>query len=324
MHIPVLLEEAVAQWSATEENPKIKPGIYVDATFGEGGHSRLLLEKTSVDKRIIVIGIDRDPAQIKKPRTNFRKFIAEKKIFLFNDQFSNIAEITSSFQNKNKINLPVRGILFDFGLATNQLRARRGFSFQASADPLDMRFNSREDQLTAAAVLNTWREEDLARIFQEYGEEKYARRAAQAVIQHRNKKEITTVKDLLEILEKVLARPYRNQKIHYATRIFQALRIAVNSEYENIQQGLAGALAVLGEHGRIAAIRFNSGEDRLVKNFFRRESRDCVCPPNVPNCICEHQKTLQILTRKPLRPSLEEIKLNPSSRSAKLRVAQKI
>jgi 16S rRNA (cytosine1402-N4)-methyltransferase len=98
----------------------------------------------------------------------------------------------------------------------------------------------------------------------------------------------------------------------------------VNSEYENIQQGLAGALAVLGEHGRIAAISFHSGEDRLVKNFFRRESRDCVCPPNVPNCICEHQKTLQILTRKPLRPSLEEIKLNPSSRSAKLRVAQKI
>jgi len=324
MHIPVMLAEAAAWWTATEANLKIKPGIYVDATFGGGGHSRWLLEKSRKDKQVIVIGVDRDPAQTKRARVNFRKFIAEKKLFLFNDKFSNLAKIISSFQNKNKINLPVRGVLLDFGLATNQLGVQRGFSFMAAEDPLDMRFNPEDTGITAADILNRWREEELAEMFKNYGEEKYSRRVAKAIIKQRAERPLDRVKDLLEILKKTVAPAYRKQKIHYATRVFQALRIAVNQEYIEIEAGIAAALASLDRDGRLVALSFHSGEDRLVKNFFRRESRDCVCPPNVPSCICGHQKTLQILTRKPLTPSPEEIRRNPNAHSAKLRAAQKI
>jgi len=324
MHIPVLLEEAVKRWSASDENQKIQSGIYVDATFGGGGHSRWLLEKSRKDGKIVVIGIDRDPAQIQKAEKEFRKFIAEKKLFLFPDKFSNLTKILSSFQNKNKISLPVRGVMFDFGIATDHLSAQRGFSFQAGDDPLDMRFNEADAEITAADILNRWREEELTELFRNYGEERYGRPVAKAVVRHRIERPFVRVKDLLAVLEKTLAPRYRKQKIHYATRVFQALRIAVNQEFSEIEAGLKVALDILDRDGRLVAISFHSGEDRLVKRFFRRESRDCVCPPNIPACICGHQKSLQILTRKPLTPSAKEVRENPKARSAKLRAAEKI
>jgi 16S rRNA (cytosine1402-N4)-methyltransferase len=332
MHIPVLLEEAVARWSASEDNQKIKSGIYVDATLGGGGHSQLLLEKTQNNSQVIVLGIDRDPAQIKKAKVNFRKFCAAKKLFLFNAKFSNLSEIIRTLQNhvlresggKNKIKLPVRGVLFDFGMATDHLSAQRGFSFRAPEDPLDMRFDPREEIQTAAEILNTWDEETLAEIFRQYGEEKYSRRVAKAIVQARAHRLFRQIKDLLAVLEKTLAPVYRHQKIHFATRVFQALRMAVNQETTEIEQGLAAALENLTPEGRLVAISFHSGEDRLVKRFFRQETRDCLCPPNEPSCICGHQKSLQILTRKPLRPTVKEIAANPNARSAKLRAAQKI
>jgi len=324
MHIPVLLEEAVSRWSATEEKSKIRPGIYVDATFGGGGHSRLLLEKSRENPDVVVIGIDRDPAQYQESKIKYQRWIEEKRLFLYNDSFANIKEIVSSFQKKQKRKAEVRGVLFDFGIAIDHLGARRGFSFQAEDDPLDMRFNPEDTEVTAAEILNHEREEKLAEIFRNYGEEKYSRRVAKAIAEQRTRRPLTQVKDLLEILKKTLAPVYRKQKIHFATRVFQALRIAVNQEYSEIKAGLEAALAVLDSKGRLAAISFHSGEDRLVKNFFRRESRDCLCPPNVPACICGHQKSLQILTRKPLVPTPEEIQANPSARSAKLRAAVKI
>lgn len=323
MHIPVLKEKAVELWSSLDKNAIVKDGIYVDATFGRGGHTEHLLEKAK-NAKIKIIGIDRDAKQIEKAREKFQKPIKEKKLFLFHDSFSNLEEIISSFQVKQNKKIKLRGVLFDFGIATNHLFVERGFSFQEKESPLDMRFNTEENILTAAEILNSWREEELYRIFQEYGEERFSKLVAREIVKARHRKEFSKVNDLLEILERILAPRYRKQKIHFATRIFQALRIAVNREYEMIQEGLASALKILDKQGRITAISFHSGEDRIVKNFFRRESRDCVCAKNIPMCICGHQKSLQIITRKPIVPDSDEIKINPKSRSAKLRAAEKI
>lgn len=324
MHTPVLLESAVKLWASLDEKKEVEPGIYVDATFGGGGHSNHLLGQSKKSGKITIIGIDRDKDQIEKAKEKYRKIIQEKKLFLFHDNFSNINEIISSFQEKQKHKIRVRGVLFDFGIATDHLAAGRGFSFQEKDSPLDMRFDSSEAITTASDILNESREEELLKIFREYGEERFSRKVAQSIVQNRRKKTIASVGDFLEILEKVLAPRYRKQRIHYATRVFQALRIAVNNEYENIEQGLAGALNVLDEGGRIVAISFHSGEDRIVKKFFQRERRDCICIENIPICICNHQKSLQIITRKPLTPGAEEIKINPNARSAKLRAATKI
>jgi len=325
MHIPVLLEPTVKLWAALDKHDKVRPGVYIDATFGSGGHSKYLLELADQDKNVVVIGIDRDESQYRNSKVKFQKEINREKLFLSNENFSNISEVVSSFQNKYKIKLPVRGVLFDFGIATDHLHVERGFSFKEESSPLDMRFNPKENILTAAEILNDWSENELEEIFREYGEERYSRRVAREItFSKRNGKTFITVADLLEVLGKTLAPAYRNQKIHYATRIFQALRIAVNNEYENIRRGMAEVLKILGIEGRIVAISFHSGEDRIVKNFFRSESRDCICEPNVPNCVCHHQKSLQIITRKPLTPDPAEIKRNPNSRSAKLRAAEKI
>jgi len=325
MHIPVLLASAVRLWTSLDKYAKVKSGLYIDATFGKGGHSNYLLAHPAKEKNVIVVGIERDSKQYRNSHARYQKEIKNKKLFLYNENFANISAIISSFQNKYKQKLPVRGILFDLGICTDHLRAGRGFSFQERNDPLDMRFESEEKTLTAADILNSWRAEELEEIFKEYGEEKYSRKVAKAIVFSRQKKNFfTTVADLLKILEQTLASAYRKQKIHYATRIFQALRVTVNDEYKNIEQGLADSLKILDKQGRIVAISFHSGEDRIVKNFFRSESKDCLCGPNIPRCVCGHQKSLQIITRKPLGPDPEEIKRNPNARSAKLRAAEKI
>ncbi|MBM3256466.1 MAG: 16S rRNA (cytosine(1402)-N(4))-methyltransferase RsmH [Candidatus Moranbacteria bacterium] len=323
MHIPVLPEKSLELWTSSDKDKRIKPGIYIDATFGGGGHSNYLLNKFPRNKEIVVVGIEWDKEQYQKLNVQYQKLIKEKKLFLFYDNYANLNKIVSSFQNKKQ--LPIRGVLFDFGFSTDQLEMTRGFSFKEPKALLDMRFNRENNGLTAGKILNTWPEEWLITIFKEYGEERYARRAAEAILNSRkNGKQLNTVGELLTILERILISPYRRQKIHYATRIFQALRMAVNNEKENIFQGLASARDILAEEGRLVAISFHSGEDRIVKNFFRRESRDCLCPPEIPVCRCGHQKTLNILTKKPIRPSVAEITINPNSRNARLRAAEKI
>jgi len=325
MHIPVLLEPVVTLWASLDKNRTVKEGIYVDATFGKGGHSQRLLNLSEKAKGVILVGLDWDSAQIEDSKINFQKRIEEKRLFLFQDNFKNIEKVVSSFQKKQKKNIPVRGVLLDLGLCTDHLKSGRGFSFQAENDPLDMRFDTKEDSLTAVEILNSWPKNKLEEIFKEKGEERYWRKVAKSIILERRKgKYFKKVADLLEVLEKILKYPYRKQKIHYATRVFQALRMAVNEEEGNIRQGLEDSLRVLSKGGRIVAISFHSGEDRIVKNFFRQESKDCLCQPNLPECICNHQKSLQIITRKPVAPSPNEITLNPNARSAKLRAAEKI
>lgn len=349
MHIPVLLEPAVRLWASLDKSSIAKPGIYIDATFGKGGHSQFLLELPALTKGSIVIGIDWDNESIQKSKTKYQKFIQEKRLFLFHDNYTNLDKIVSSFQKtcpeslrrkqKTKLvlspatkcginsaeGLPVRGVLFDFGLRTDQLAAMRGFSFMEPEAPLDMRFDREYNEQTAIKILNTWTEEQLITIFRDYGEERYSRKVAREILAARiNGNEFKTVSDLLDALKKAIAPAYARQKIHYATRIFQALRIAVNREEENIHQGLTAARDILVKEGRIVAISFHSGEDRIVKNFFRDESKDCLCPPQLPQCVCGHRKGLRIITKKPIAPNQEETNKNPNARSAKMRVAEKI
>ena len=321
MHIPVLQAESVKLWASLDRGKDVQEGIYVDATFGEGGHSRHLIDLAKEKQRITVVGIDQDQTQIAKAKIKFAKLIKAKKLFLYHDNFANLFKVISSFQPIR----PVRGVLFDFGTCSSHLKANRGFSFQEPEAPLDMRFNLEGERPPAADILNRWPQDELEKLLKEKGEERYWRRAAKAIVEKRKTgARFEKVSDLLGVLEKVLASPYRKQPIHFATRVFQALRIAVNQEDENIKKGLAEALKILDRDGRIAAISFHSGEDRIVKQFFRQESRDCLCGPNLPQCVCNHRKSLQIITRKPLVPTAAEIRENPNSRSAKLRAAEKI
>lgn len=320
MHISVMPEESLNFWIGGENGGSILSGVYVDATFGEGGHSRLFLERTSQTENVFLVAIDRDARRVNQGKKFFAKEIKSGQLKLVQGNFSELPEILSSL----KINhLPVRGILFDFGLCTTQFSEKRGFSFNEKNAPLDMRM-SEEDELTAADILNHWEEEALSRIFWEQGEELAARRVAREILHQRETGfRFETVNDLITLLQPILDRGPK-RKIHFATRIFQALRMTVNKERESLLQGLENALDVLAPGGRIVTIAFHSGEDRPVKNFFRRESRDCICPPEMPICRCDHRKRLKILTKKPLTPQEEEVKKNPNSRSAKMRAAEKI
>ena len=219
----------------------------------------------------------------------------------------------------------MRGVLFDLGMCSNQLEENRGFSFQEKEAFLDMRFNQKDNSLTAKQILNEWQLEKIAQLLKIQGEEKFHYRIAQAIIASRKEGiKLEKVQDLLKILEKTVGKAYKKYRLHFATRTFQALRITVNQETENISQGLVAALTVLAKAGRIVAISFHSGEDRLIKNFLRQESRDCLCPPILPICQCNHQKKLTIITHKPIQPTVREISINPRSHSAKMRVAEKI
>jgi 16S rRNA (cytosine1402-N4)-methyltransferase len=211
----------------------------------------------------------------------------------------------------------VDGILMDLGLSSRQLAdAERGFSFSQDG-PLDMRMDPNQER-SAADLANQLSQEELADLLWRYGEERHSRRIARAIIAARP---LTTTKQLADLVERTVG---RREKIHPATRTFQALRIAVNDELEALGQALVQAVELLRPHGRLAIIAFHSLEDRLVKRFYQQESRDCLCPPEIPICVCQHQATLRVLTTKPVRPGAEEIARNPRSRSARLRVAERV
>jgi 16S rRNA (cytosine1402-N4)-methyltransferase len=302
-HIPVLYQAVI---------DLLKPvpgGLYLDGTLGAGGHARGVLIASSPDGK--VVGMDRDPQALEMARENLAEF-GERVIFI-KDTYRN-------FQSHlNNLNWQcVDGILLDLGISSMQLdKPERGFSFRADG-PLDMRFDP-EQALTAADLVNELSREELAEILFTYGEEKLARKIAEAIIANRP---LVGTKDLAEIVKKVARNP--KSKIHPATRTFQALRIAVNQELDALEAFLPRALESLNTGGRLAIIAFHSLEDRIVKKFFRLESRDCICPPEVPICVCGHKARLKELTRRPLRPEESEIDRNPRARSAKLRVAEKI
>jgi len=293
MHVPVLLKEVIDYL-----NPQANEN-FIDATVGQGGHTASILEKNKPKGK--VLGIEMDPDIYKELKEKMAKM--SDRLILINDSYINLKKIVK----KNNFK-PVHGILFDLGMCSWHLEAsKRGFSYLKD-QPLDMRFNPKND-LTAAEIINFWDIERIEKVLREFGEEKYARRISLAIKEVRKKERIVGTQQLVDILKKVLPKNYDKKRIHFATRTFQALRIAVNDELQVIEDGIKQAIKILEPGGKIAVISFHSLEDRIVKNFFREKAK-----------IGE----LSILTKKPITASLEEIRNNPRSRSAKLRTAEKL
>ncbi len=302
-HIPVLFHEVL-------DGLRVGPGgQYVDATVGGGGHAAGILAASSPDGRLL--GLDRDPAAIEVARTRLASYAG--RVVFAHSSFSRLAEVMQVYHF-----LPADGILFDLGLSSLQLAdPGRGFAF-ATDGPLDMRFDPEGGGVTAAVLVNTLSIEELTALLYRYGEERRARRIAEAIVAARP---LYTTKELTAVVERVVG---RRGRIHPATRTFQALRIAVNEELVALEEALPQAVESLAPGGRLVVIGFHSLEDRLVKRFMRRESRDCLCPPEAPVCICDHRATLRLVTRKPIRPTAGETAANPRSRSARLRVAERL
>jgi len=275
------------------------------------GHARQILERITPGGRLL--GIDRDPAAVEAGRQSLAGFGPAATVV--QGRFGELGEVAASagFPSADLI-------LFDFGISSAQLDApERGFSFRSDG-PLDMRMDPGGD-VTAARIVNQYDEAEIERILRTYGEERWARRVAKFIVARRP---LRTTRDLASAVEAAIPRQAWPRDIHVATRTFQGLRIAVNDELGEIEAGLKAALEILNPGGRMATISFHSLEDRLVKSFFIVESKDCICPPQQPVCTCGHRASLRIVTRRPVRPSAEEVDSNPRARSARLRVAQKL
>jgi 16S rRNA (cytosine1402-N4)-methyltransferase len=285
--------------------------VAIDCTLGQAGHARQILERITPGGRLL--GIDRDPAAIEAGLVALAHF--GPAAVVVHGRFSDLEAIAidAGFGEADLI-------LFDFGISSTQLDAPdRGFSFRGEG-PLDMRMDV-TSELTAERIVNTFEPSEIERIIQSYGEERWARRIAQFIVARRP---LRTTRDLASAVEAAIPRAAWPRDINVATRTFQGLRIAVNNELGEIEAGLKAALSTLKPGGRMATISFHSLEDRLVKSFFNVESKDCICPPQQPVCTCGHRATLRTVTRRPVRPSEEEVAANPRARSARLRVAEKL
>lgn len=308
IHMSVLLEEALNMLDAE------RGGTFVDATIGMGGHTESILRANAKN---FVFGFDQDKEAIELAESRLHDLRPRFKIFHAN--FVQIKKVLREGAGE-----PVDGILADLGASSLQLDStERGFSFRFDA-PLDMRMNTAEDVPTAADLLATLKEEEIANLIYRFGEERFSRRIARRIVENRNAgKPITTTGELARLVEGAVRRSPKD-KIHPATRTFQALRIAVNRETEVLERFLYDAVEVLKIEGRLVVITFHSLEDRIVKQAFQKMSGKCLCPPRLPRCECGARKVIEILTRKPVVPGEEEMANNPRSRSAKLRAARKI
>lgn len=303
LHRPVLRDEVVAALAAAS------PRLVADATVGLGGHACALLEALP---ELFVVGLDVDSAALAEARTTLAPFAS--RVRLVQASYSDLARILAEADLAG-----VDGVLFDFGVSSLQLDTpERGFSFRFDA-PLDMRFSGRG--MTAAELLASLDEGDLARILFEYGEEPRARRVARAIVTARQSAPISTTGQLRQVVARALGR--RHGRTDPVTRTFQALRIATNRELEGIPPALEDAARLLAPGGRLAAITFHSLEDRLVKRTLKRLSGSCVCPPGTRMCSCDPRALVEIVTRRPIRPSPAEVDANPRARSSGLRVAQR-
>lgn len=338
IHKPVLLKEVI-------DNLNLKPGMTViDGTLGAGGHSIAIFKKILPGGKLISIDWDKraienfekklrkesyGPAPIKSnfngDRCDFKivKKIGGNNIAGYwcgaNDNFANLDNIIRGLGVKT-----VDAVFVDLGFSSDQIEdEKRGFSFLKNG-PLDMRYSPEMQEKTAADVVNRYSEEKLVEIFRNCGEERYARSIARGIAEARRSGEIKEIEKLVEIISRAVPRNYKKRKIHFATKVFQALRVEVNQELENLKKFLEQAVEISAHKGRLAVISFHSLEDRIVKQFFQRESRDCVCPPDFPKCVCAHKRRLKIITKKPIVPGEKEIRENPRARSAKLRIAEKI
>lgn len=306
-HISVLLQECI-------DGLAIKPdGIYVDGTLGGAGHSGQIVRR--LDKGLLV-GIDRDPVALKAAGERLAPFGERVKL-----AHSNFCEMADVLQQLNISG--VDGILLDLGVSSPQLDdGSRGFSYMADA-PLDMRMNG-EDSLTAYAVVNTWSQEELKKILYDYGEERYAPQIAAAICRRRENAPIETTLELVDVIRSAMPPAALREKQHPAKRSFQAIRIAVNDELCSVEKAMAAAIPLLNPGGRLAVITFHSLEDRIVKNAMVEASKGCTCPPNFPVCVCGKKPKVKLITKKPITASDEELEVNPRSRSAKLRICEKL
>lgn len=315
-HVPVMLEEVI---TFLQPEPG---GQYIDGTVGGGGHSEAILARSAPDGR--VLGIDADPNALARVRERLEPSIEQGRLVLVHGSFAELARIANAAGF-----VSVQGILLDLGFSSDQMNdARRGFAFSADG-PLDMRFDQSQPE-TAADLVNSLTEQELADIFWRYGEETRSRQIARRIVQARAREPIMRTAQLTALASG--GARHKPGAIHPATRVFQALRIAVNHELDRLEAVLPQILDVLSKggdqnnresgRGRMVIIAFHSLEDRIVKEFMRRESRDCICPPHTPVCICGHKARIRLLTPKPVIPTEQEIRVNPRARSAKLRAAE--
>ncbi len=305
-HVPVLAEEV-------QECLAVRPGeTVVDATFGAGGHAAILAADLRGKGKLIAI--DRDPTA----RTYFERLANRTTVnarLLRGDFGVVLPQLADN-------GVRADAILLDLGVSSMQLdRPERGFSYAADA-PLDMRMDSTQD-VSARDIVNTWSDGELEKIFRRYGEERYARQIARALVRRRRQQPFERTGELVDAIKAAIPAPARFGDGHPAKRVFQALRIAVNDELESLQNALPAALEMLRPEGRLAVISFHSLEDRIVKRFLRDRERGCTCPPDFPVCICGHEPELRALQRRPIRPGQAEIAANPRSASARLRAAVK-
>ncbi len=306
-HISVLLDESVSALRIRDG------GIYVDGTLGGGGHSYEILSR---NKNCSLIGIDRDREAIAAAKKRLAEFSG--RVTLVNDNFSGVKEILRSL-GVDKIS----GAVLDLGVSSYQLdNAERGFSYMHDA-PLDMRMNP-DGELTAKDVINSYSVEELTRVFYEYGEEKWSKRIAEFIVNSRQNKEIATTGELVEIIKAAVPKGARADGGHPAKRVFQAVRIEVNNELAPLEKAIKDFADMLEKGGRLAVITFHSLEDRIVKNTFKELAQGCVCPKDFPVCVCGREKKIKIITKKPVLPDIGEIGANSRSKSAKLRIAEKI
>ena len=307
-HVSVLLDECIKYLD-------IKPdGIYVDGTLGLGGHSSEIAKRLGEGGRLIAI--DRDLASIERASARLAPWA--DRVTIVHGNFRDVAAIL------DEQGVPaVDGMLFDLGVSSPQLDdGQRGFSYMQDA-PLDMRMDP-SDNVDAWFIVNRWPEEKIARILHDYGDERYAKRIAAAIVARRQEKEIETTLELVDVIKSAMPAPALREKQHPAKRSFQAIRIAVNDELSAVSQMMETAPDRLTPGGRLCVISFHSLEDRIIKNAIHERENGCTCPREAPVCTCGFVQTLRSVTRKPVTPTDEELVLNPRSRSAKLRVAERV
>ena len=306
-HVSVLLDECL-------EGLNIKPdGIYVDGTLGGAGHSSQIAKRLTTGR---LIGIDRDPVALKAAAERLAPY--GERVTLVHANFCEIAQVLEN------LGIPgVDGVLLDLGVSSPQLDdSHRGFSYMADA-PLDMRMNS-QDSLDAQIVVNTWSQDELRRILYTYGEERYAPQIAAAICRRRQEQPIQTTLELVDVIRSAMPPAALREKQHPAKRSFQAIRIAVNDELGSVEKVMEDTIPLLNPGGRLAVITFHSLEDRIVKTAMAEASKGCTCPPNFPVCVCGKKPKVRLVSRKPIVASEEELTVNPRSRSAKLRVCEKL
>jgi 16S rRNA (cytosine1402-N4)-methyltransferase len=303
-HVPVLAEEV-------RELLDVQPGdTVVDATFGAGGHAALLAADLKGEGKLIAV--DRDPA-VRPYFERFRRRAGVPTRFLRGEASVVLGQLADN-------DVRADAILFDLGVSSMQLdRPERGFSYASDA-PLDMRMDPGAE-VSARDLVNEASERELTKIFRSYGEERYARQIARAIARRRRSELFERTGELVETIKGAIPAPARFGDGHPARRVFQALRIAVNEELEELEEALPAAVDMLRPGGRLAVISFHSLEDRIVKRFFRAQERGCICPPDLPICACGRDPVLRVLTRRPLRPSAHELEANPRAASARLRAA---